>query len=157
MKTTRSLALLVGAAMGLSACASIVNGSKQDVSIKATPSDATIWVDGEQVGTGSADIQLKRGKEHVVEVKKSGYRTAKVTTDKSLSGWFWGNILCGGIPGGAVDLITGSAYDVDPDRISITLDKGTGMLEAPMDKNIGEIDVQAEDGQRLATITLNWQ
>ena len=115
-------------------------------------------VDGELVGTGSTTVKLKRGKTHVVEVKKEGYRTAKVTTDKAITGWFWGNLICGGIPGGAIDLISGSAYDVDPDNISVTLEPGSGgSIEIPTRQNFGELNVLTPEGEQLATVTVQWE
>ncbi|MDP4199542.1 MAG: PEGA domain-containing protein [Bacteroidota bacterium] len=156
MKIKLSVLVLMSA-LAFNSCSTIVNGSKQEVNVRATPEQAKIYIDGELAGTGSATTKLTRGKEHVIEVKLDNYRTAKVTTDKSITGWFWGNLICGGIPGGAVDLITGSAYDVDPDHINVTLERGTGMLEVPVNENFGHLTVNSPEGERLASIDINWQ
>src|SRR5436190_22892161 len=149
------IAAIVSFAAG--SCSTIVNGSRQAVTVNATPSSAKVYIDGELAGTGFAQAQLKRGKSHVIEVKHQGYRTAKVTTDNSITGWFWGNLICGGIPGGAVDLITGSAYDVDPNRIVVTLDQGEGLLQIPTHENFTSIDVHTADGSNVAMIAVHWQ
>ena len=150
-------AILTVAVLLFTSCSSIVNGSKQDVSIRATPADAKIYVNGELTGTGATTIKLARGKSHVVEVKHDGYRTSRITTDKSLTGWFWGNLICGGIPGGAVDLITGAAYDIDPNNIVVTLEQGTGSIEIPGGNNFGLIEVNSPTGERLASLTVQWE
>jgi hypothetical protein len=149
--------LLTTTPLFISSCSTVFNGSRQDVSITSTPSDADIYVDGEKVGAGHVELRLKRGKDHVVEVKKAGYNTAKISTDKTLTGWFWGNLLCGGVVGFAVDLITGSAFDVDPDKIVVSLDKGTGAIEKKLDSEFGTIEVQNASGQSLAKVEINWE
>ena len=158
MKIRTLLFLAVAAsATFIASCSTIINGSKQDVYVKATPMDAKIYIDGELSGTGATTVKLKRGKEHVVEVKLEGYRTAKVTTDKSITGWFWGNLICGGVLGGVIDLVTGSAYDVDPDHIAVTLESGTGSIDVPTNKHFGKLEVNSPEGQRLASVSVIWE
>ena len=138
-------------------CSSIINGSKQEISIRATPIEAQIFVDGELAGVGKIETKLKRGKEHLIEAKMDGYRTAKLTTDKSMTGWFWGNLICGGVLGGAIDLITGSAYDIDPEHISLTLERGTGSIEKHINGNFGDLQILSPTGENLATLNISWE
>lgn len=138
-------------------CSTIINGSRQDVTVRATPPEAKIYIDGELKGTGRADARLKRGKEHVVEVRLDGYRVGRVTTSKEIEPWFFANILCGGIIGGVVDLITGAAFQVDPDNIFITLESGTGSIEVPTQGNFGTLNVRSAAGEQLATLSVTWE
>src|SRR5207245_6254430 len=73
-------------------CATIFSGGSQEVSIKAMPDRAKIWVDGEMAGSGTARMKVKRCKEHVIEVKLEGYRNAKVTSDKGFNMWVIQNL-----------------------------------------------------------------
>jgi hypothetical protein len=144
-------------AISVSSCSTIVNGSKQGVTINSTPDAADIWIDGIKVGVTPAQVKLKRGKDHIVEIKKTGYQTARVTTDGSITGWFWGNLICGGIPGGAVDLITGNAYDIDPEVISVELQRGTGSIDVRTGHDMGAIELTNDAGEIIASVQISWE
>jgi hypothetical protein len=144
-------------AISIASCSTVINGSKQGVTINSTPDGADIWIDGTKVGVTPAQVKLKRGKEHIIEVKKTGYQTARVTTDQSITGWFWGNLLCGGVVGFAVDLITGAAFDVDPETVSVQLERGTGSLDIRSGEDMGKIELTNKEGQILAAVEIVWQ
>ena len=47
-----------------------------------------------------------------------GYETAEVALTPKMSGWYWGNLLIGGLIGMlAVDPATGSMWNIAPDKI----------------------------------------
>lgn len=73
--------------------------------------------------TTPATVHLQRKRNYVVTIKKAGYETQTVELRKSLDGWFWGNLIIGGIPGWIIDGITGSASKLSPDIVSVTLQK----------------------------------
>ena len=111
----------LAAPLAVLACASIMHGKSQEVSIASTPSGATVTVDNEALGTTPVVAKLKRKDKHVIAVKMDGYQPFELTTTRSTSGWVWGNILFGGLIGLAVDLGTGGAYKVNPAQISAQL------------------------------------
>ncbi|MEG8865921.1 hypothetical protein U4T10_22355 [Klebsiella pneumoniae] len=107
------------AAMSLSGSALIVDGKTQPVAIKTNaPAMYTIRNgDGEVVSTGVAPttVNLKRGDApYSVTLQRtdSAPITSGTVTD-NLNGWLWGDIACGLIVCGGVDLITGAAWDLD--------------------------------------------
>jgi len=56
----------------------------------------------------------------VFEMK--GHATAEAKIDSSLSGWYFGNLLFGGLVGMIiVDPLTGAMYNLEPERIEQTL------------------------------------
>jgi uncharacterized protein YceK len=125
--------LLTGAfVMTLSGCASIINGPTQSVTIKSTPEGAAISVTnkaGEKVHTGTAPLTvvLKRSagyfkpEVYTVAFVKEGFTPKEVVITGTMSGWFIGNLLFGGIIGMlAVDPVTGSMYTL-PDSVGETL------------------------------------
>jgi ABC-type amino acid transport substrate-binding protein len=112
---------VLAAPLTVLACASIMHGKAQEVSIASTPSGATVTVDNEALGTTPVVAKLKRKDKHVIAVKLDGYQPFELTTTRSTSGWVWGNILFGGLIGLAVDLGTGGAYKVNPAQISAQL------------------------------------
>jgi hypothetical protein len=129
IKTTIAAA---AAALALSGCATIFNGQHQPVKITSAPEGATLTVTnsaGEKVHTGltPATVTLKRGagyfrsESYTLLFEKEGLPKREVKLTATMSGWFIGNILFGGLIGMlAVDPVTGGMY-VFPDSVSETL------------------------------------
>ena len=125
--TTTTTAAAAGLLL-LSGCATIFNGQTQAVSIQSVPEGADISVTnsaGEKIHTGVAPVTLtlKRGagyfrpESYTIRFAKAGFPDKEVTVTGSMSGWFIGNILFGGLIGMlAVDPVTGAMY-VFPDTI----------------------------------------
>jgi len=116
----RRLALLLPLAL-LPACATIVNGSSQTVTVSSTPPAATCTLDrvGERIGAiaatpGSVRIDKSR-KDLTVTCSKDGYQTATVTHPSSFSGATFGNFIIGGGVGFIVDASTGANFSYPED------------------------------------------
>ncbi len=86
---------------------------------------------GQIVHTGNAPstVTLKSGKgyfsgqTYTLLFKKDGYSDRTVTLDSDISGWYWGNILFGGLIGMLiVDPATGAMYKL-PESISADMGK----------------------------------
>lgn len=138
-------------------CSTIMNGSKDDVNVTSNPSSATVFVNNQELGPTPALLKLQRGETHVIEVKKPGYQVYRITTSKEIAGWFWGNLLCGGVVGGAIDLITGNAYDIEPKFINATLNKDNAMNKFYDLENINGIHLTDADGNNLGDIKIVWE
>ena len=79
-------------------------------------------------GTAPVTLTLKRGygyfksETYTVTLTKDGFATKELTITASLSGWYIGNVLIGGLIGMlAVDPLTGGMYTF-PDSVTGTLD-----------------------------------
>jgi PEGA domain len=119
--------------LALTGCASIFNGQTQAVTIRSAPEGAAVAVTnraGEKIHTGTTPVTLtlKRGagyfksETYSVVLTKEGFADRELTIYASLSGWYIGNILFGGLIGMlAVDPVTGAMYTF-PDSVSGTLD-----------------------------------
>ncbi|RIJ47928.1 hypothetical protein D1614_12435 [Maribellus luteus] len=117
----------------LTSCASIVSKSIYSVSINSNPSEANISITtekGKEVFNGNtpAVVDLKAGDgffkkaSYSVKFSKSGYEEKVVPIHFKLDGWYWGNIIFGGLIGMLiVDPATGAMYKLDNDFISETL------------------------------------
>lgn len=122
---SRALALsLVG--LFTTGCATIMHGSKQAIAVSSSPSGATITVDNQPAGTTPTTVTLTRKDLHVISIDAPGYRKYDLQLTRGTSGWVWGNIIFGGIPGLAIDAITGSIYKLSPDNVSATLAQSGG-------------------------------
>lgn len=115
----------------LSACATIVNGSSQTVTVSTTPPAATCTVDrvGTRIGAISqtpGSLRLDKSKNDLsVTCSKPGFQTATVTKAPSFGAATFGNIIAGGVIGVVVDAASGANYEYPAD---IRLDLAT---EAP--------------------------
>jgi hypothetical protein len=128
----KRLLISTAAALALTGCASIFNGQNQPITIKSVPEGATVVVSnraGEKVHTGQTPVTvtLQRGagyfKSEIYKVvfTKAGFAPREITIESSLSGWYFGNILFGGLIGMiGVDPATGAMYTF-PDSVNEAL------------------------------------
>ena len=112
----------------LAGCASIIDGSSQDIEINTTPQGAscTLTRAGETLGSVAetpGTIKVEKTKDDItVTCKKNGY-AASVYVDKSGSdGTTLGNIILGGGIGWAVDSARGADNKYDT-PITLVLSK----------------------------------
>ena len=120
-RTIRHLLLL--SILGTTGCASITSGTTQSVFVNSSPSGANVEVDGLQATT-PAKLELKRNQaSHNVRVTKEGYEPANVSIGRKFNPWVAGNLLWGHgfLVGVVVDFVSGGAWDLDTDRIDLTL------------------------------------
>ena len=112
----------------LPGCATLVNGSSQNVSVGTTPPGASCTLDrvGARLGVISptpGSLRIDKSKHELsVACSKDGFETATVAKSPSFSGATFGNIIAGGIVGVVVDAASGANYTY-PDTIELALTK----------------------------------
>jgi len=128
--TLVSLMLLI-----FSGCASIVSKSNWPVSIDSKPSGATVSIvnrKGVEVYNGKtpAALKLKSGSKffsresYTLTFTLDGYKTEKVNLECKVNGWYWGNLLIGGVLGMLIiDPATGAMYKLDSETVDVNLKK----------------------------------
>ena len=117
--------LLGGAVVALVVvgCASIFHGKMQPVSFSSTPPGAGVSLNGKDMGKTPLTVQLLRRDEQQVKIELPGYQPFEMRLTKGIDGWFWGNLLLGGVIGMVIDASTGSMYRLSPGEIEATLKK----------------------------------
>lgn len=132
--------LIIGSII-LFSCATILSKSSYPVSINVNPNGANISITdkkGKEVfkGQSPTTITLKSGggffvkAEYQVKISANGYNEIIVPINYKLNGWYFGNLLLGGVIGMLiVDPATGSMWKLDTPPISVTLLKPTAMIE----------------------------
>lgn len=139
MKKMLRLVLLLGCALWLTGCASIVDGGKAEVPMTGTlGATVSITDEGNAVvfeGKLPATAELVRGggfqsKRYTVEVSKPNYVSKKLKLAPELNNWVWGNILLGGVIGVIVDASTGAMWTLTPESLSVQLQPVTGFEPA---------------------------
>lgn len=107
--------------LSFSSCAVMFQGSKKDVTIKSMTPDATIHVDGEEVGKDAVNVRLARKSNHTVVIKKDGCETKTVEIHKKTQvGWIIFDALFNWFAF-ATDAPTGAWNTFDKDRVTVEL------------------------------------
>jgi len=131
--STKTLAL-AGLIMISSSCATIVSKSKYPVSIDSTPRGADVTITnrrGDQVYSGKTPtlVKLKSGAgfftnaKYAIKISKDGFTTKTVELRATLNGWYFGNLVFGGL----VDLLivdptSGAMYKLKQLDVNETLE-----------------------------------
>lgn len=140
----------------LTGCASIVGKNMYPVTINSHPDDAVILIKdekGKQIYKGKTPttITLSSGeayfhaKNYSITFSKPGYEDQTTEIKAGLSGWYWGNILFGGLIGLLiVDPLTGNMWKL-PIETTITLTDRTGAVKNEQSLKVVTIDEVPEN------------
>lgn len=107
-------------------CATIMQGTSQEVGVSSVPGGASVSIDNKQYGTTPVVAKLSRKDHHIVVVEKEGFERFELPLVRKTSGWVWGNILFGGLIGLAVDAISGGLYKLTPEQVEAKLGSESG-------------------------------
>jgi len=153
MRTTIQFFSLLIVLVVLSSCASIVSKSNWPVSFESNPGKANITVvnrGGKQVykGVTPAVVVLKAGagffkkESYTVKFELDGYSPVEMPLECKVNGWYWGNILIGGVIGMLIiDPATGAMYKFATSDLQPTLvPKTTGSTGTEPSLKICSID-----------------
>lgn len=126
--------IAIAVATALSGCATIIGSTTQPLTIKSTPEGANVVVinrAGEKIHSGVAPmtVTLNRGagyfKPEIYTIKfdKEGYESKEVVVTGQVNGWYFGNIIFGGLIIGMliVDPNTGAMYSLSNDKVDEAL------------------------------------
>ena len=138
-------------------CATILSDSSYPVSVNSNPSGANFTISnraGQEIQSGMTPemVTLKassgyfKSETYKIVLSKDGFEDNVYTLSSSLDGWYWGNILLGGVIGMLiVDPLTGAMYKL-PDRIDASLAiSSTATYGQDIDVLFATIDSLSED------------
>jgi hypothetical protein len=134
---------LASASLFAGGCASIVHNGNRDISINTDPPGATASI--RKSGGGLSDVvtvqrtpctvsldpkkSYFKGQSYTLRLEMAGYQTTEVELTPKMSGWYWGNLLIGGLIGMlAVDPATGAMWNIEPDKVDHKLTGGQSSL-----------------------------
>lgn len=113
----------------MTGCASIVNGTKENVMVNTinTPgaecsltNDKGKWY----VNNTPESVTVHRSfKQLIIHCKKKGFKPADINVDSKTKAMAYGNLVIGGLVGASIDSYNGSAFDY-PTNIEIPMKKG---------------------------------
>jgi hypothetical protein len=140
-------------------CSTIIGGANKSILVSSTPSNVPVKIygdGGKEVahGTTPFTVSLKRGRGYFKPAKYEfkatmpGMPTKVVGYRAGIHGWYWGNILLGGLIGMViVDPITGAMWD-PPSTVHIDL---SGVAE-PEDARKPTVEVDETEQASIPTV-----
>jgi hypothetical protein len=140
---------LVVAAMSLSslsACGALFNGGPANVTVNSNPAGAEVWVDGTNRGVTPATLQLSKGQNHTVTLRRAGYQEQTVVINRKVSGTYVILDVLGGLLPIIIDAATGSWYVLDTDEVNVDLQSGTAMSGQLTPEQLGAVRLGASIG-----------
>jgi hypothetical protein len=151
----KRLSLMIFLAAILAGCSSIISKTDYPVSINTSPDGAAFKItnsSGLKVHSGitPAMVSLKSskgymsGESYTIEVSKDGFYRKSFQLSSSVDGWYFGNIIFGGLIGMIfVDPVTGAMWNLPP-RVDISLDPSLS-LTLPKTITIANIDTATKE------------
>jgi len=133
VKKLKALLLALMLVPALSGCASIISRSSYPVAIDSAPSGVSFYVTdskGTRVHSGttpsSVTLRTKAGyfksQSYTIHLERPGLPTKEYVMHSNMDGWYWGNLLFGGLPGMlVVDPLTGAMFRL-PAEVMVPLD-----------------------------------
>jgi hypothetical protein len=150
MKKLFAVAALATMSMGLGGCATVINGTSQDVEFKSDPDGAVIAIADGRTCTTPCAFGMKRGDDTSVTFTKDGYVTTTVFIQSRTGAATFGNILAGGIIGGVVDGSNGASNHLYPNPAYVKLAPNDSGAEAVLlDKNGAVISTVAAYNEKV--------
>ncbi|MEI6143375.1 MAG: tetratricopeptide repeat protein, partial [Mariniphaga sp.] len=115
-----------------SSCATILSGSRQRVLVETEPSGSRVFIDKkDQNFVTPCEIKVKRKKQIVFSFQKDGFKDEEKTVDAKFNPVVLGNVILGGLIGGAVDYGTGAWWKYENIVFSQLKNEEVKLNEAP--------------------------
>jgi hypothetical protein len=114
-------------------CASIVSKSTYPVTIQSSPEGAEVTVSnrhGQVYATGvtplhvylKSSVGFFQKADYLLKIRKPGYKEMTLPLNSTIDGWYFGNILFGGLIGMLiVDPATGAMWRLETDYVQVNL------------------------------------
>lgn len=127
----------------LSSCASILSKSTYPFTLNTNPSGVNVKIKdnkGMEIynGTSPATVNLKASNgffkkaSYTVHISEEGYKEQTLPINFKIDGWYFGNLLLGGVVGMLiVDPATGAMYKIEEEYMNINLSQSNTSINNP--------------------------
>lgn len=152
-------------------CASIVHSGSRSVSIGSQPPGATATVSKHLKGGGLEVVSVQttpctvalkpkagyfKGQAYRVAIELPGHAPATIELKPTMSGWFLGNIVFGGVIGLLiVDPATGAMWNLTPDKIEQPLSPLQAAMIRSGEGFVVMLPEQLTTGEKTAMVRIN--
>lgn len=142
---------LLFVAILVSGCATIATGKYQNVHVTSEPPGAKVRADNGMSITTPGSFDLLRIQNHTLVAEYPGAEPQQKEIKHGVQGWFWGNILLGGIIGGVVDVASGSCDKLFPAEVHFDF-TSTGVAAANRKRTYLDAHPNTTEQVRLAIL-----
>lgn len=162
-----TVVVLFGVCAALSGCATIVHSGPRPISVSSTPPGAKVTIydrNDALVQTNNtpfvAQLPTKysyfQGQKYRLVFELPGHAPAEVRLEPSLSGWYFGNIVFGGLIGMLiVDPLTGAMYNLTPEKIEQPLSATQAQVIRNGKGFLVVLASQTTENERAAMVRVN--
>lgn len=124
-----SRAVVLGGCIALGGCATIVHDGPRIIPVASSPAGAKVSIYDRSntmissnttpfVATLPTKFGYFKGQTYRMVFEMEGHAPAEVQLESSVSGWYFGNLLFGGLLGMLIiDPLTGAMYNLTPEKI----------------------------------------
>ncbi len=120
--TIRRWPCLLAAAAIFNGCATIFHGSTDKIDFSSHPSGASVYVNGQYMGTTPLQLKLQGKHTYSIDFHKDGYKNQIVLVNNSVgAGWIILDVLGGVLPM-FVDAATGNWYSLNQEHVTAALE-----------------------------------
>jgi len=167
VKSTIASLVVVAATLFSGGCASIVHNGPRSVAIASTPPGAKVSIYDRSnslvsvnatpfVATLPTKFGYFKGQSYRLVFEMPGYAQAETKLESSVSGWYFGNLLFGGVIGMLiVDPLTGAMYNLAPEKIEQNLTSEQAGIIRNGDGMMVILVSQATENERAAMVRVN--
>lgn len=106
--------------ISISGCASMLNGSQQDLTVK-THDQAEIFIDNRFVGKGYITKKVRRDQNHEVKVVRNDCQKTFTTQSQFNKTTLLGLFIDLGLISMPTDFISGAAWSIHPNKIKLMI------------------------------------
>jgi hypothetical protein len=161
------LVALASACTAMTGCATIVHSGPRPISVASTPAGAKVSIydrSNTLVMTNTtpfvAPLNTKFGyfksQTYRLVFEMPAYQSAEVQLDSSVSGWYWANLVFGGVIGMLiVDPLTGAMYNLEPEKIEQSLTTQQAEVIRTGNGLLVVLASQATEHERAAMVRVN--
>ena len=167
MLSKATVAAVFGVCTVLSGCATILHSGPRPITVSSAPTGATVSIydrDNALIEKNTtpfvAQLPTKysyfKGQRYRLVFELSAYAPAEVKLEPTLSGWYFGNIVIGGLVGMLiVDPITGAMYNLSPEKIEQPLSPNQAEVIRNHNGFLVVLASQTTEHERAAMVRVN--
>jgi hypothetical protein len=155
---------ITSACIFLAGCASIVHPGPRKVQVSSAPPGAKVSIydrSTKLVQTSTTPFVTKlpmkfayfKGQSYRLVFELPGYAPAEVNLEPTVNGWYFGNLLLGGLLGMVIiDPLTGAMYDLSPTKIEQHLSPAQSAVLRERGGFLVVLSSQLTEGERAAMV-----
>lgn len=122
-------AALAAIVSSLGACATMMDGTTQQITVQSVPAGAKVFVTtrkngalGNKIEAGVTPVTVTVSRKHgAILVEKDGFQSTEVQLKRSMNNWVWGDIVLTSLLSTSIDTSTGASNEFDPNEYVVEL------------------------------------